>query len=430
LLEAGVLLVFAAGGLLTGLAWRQRSALARAWLAAAESCRLEEVRVRRRAGRVRRLEARRGGLDVRLEFARGADMTHLGTRILVGGLTRQIQMRLEEPPEPLTYRPPRGNVPVGDEVFDETMSVKGSRRHALALLDAKTRSRTREVFAGRRHVVGLWAEVSLPSAASVTGGRLVVERFVEYRPEVFSNALADVLALAEALVEPDALEPRLARNAREDPEPQVRLANLRELVAESPRHAATREALRAAAADGDELVQLEAAVHLGSEGKATLLDIASRGWSADACCARAVAELRSALPVEQARAILAHALRTRRLETAQACVDSLSRRGGEDVDAFARVLALEQGPLAEAAARALGRVGSVSSVPTLLDAQRRLAGDEDVRQAVREAVAAIQSRASGALPGQLSLAGEQSGQVSLARDERGRVSLDGDDPPD
>ena len=422
-----ILLAFATGGgLMVALGWRQRSELARAWVAAAEQCRLEGATLRRRAGWVTSLDARRGPLFVELAIVRPKDLVQPATRIAIHGLPPDFELRREDPDDALTPMRRRGRVPVGDDRFDVNISIEGERLRALALLDATTRERARAVFFGgqprsERVYHGLEKR---KLHVGLSRGRLVVERYAGYSPQVLAQSLAEALTFAEGLLVEGPLEARLAANVRGDPEPRVRLNNLRELLAVSPRHPATREALEAALADGDEQVQLEAAIALGSEGRATLLDIASRGWSADACSARAVQELRSALPVEQARAILAHALRTRLLETAAACVESLSRRGPEDADTFARVLALEHGGLAAAAARALGRVGGVSAVATLVEAQRRLSGDEEFRRAAREAIAAIQSRTSGALPGQLSLAGDQAGQVSLSRDETGRVSLD------
>ena len=411
----------ALGGLVAALGWQQRSDLSQTWLAAAEGCGLEEITLRRRASWVRHLQGRRGRLEVRLSFVRAEDLARPGTRIAVEGLPPELEMWRTDTSEPFGRW--RTGLPTGDAKFDAMLSVDGNRRHVLAVLDAATRDLAREIFADRR-----MGETSLAPGRTfkppvhLGHGRLGVDCYQGREPRL-ERLLGRVLAFAEALAPSGALEPRLAANVRRDPEPAVRLANLRELLAETRGHPATREALRAALADGDERVQLEAAIALGSEGREVLLQIASREWSADACAARAVEELRAALPAGQARDILAYALRTRRLETARACVESLSRRGTEDVDTFARVLTLESGSLAAEAARALGRVGGVAAVPALLDAQRRLDGDEDARRAVREAIAAIQARTSGALPGQLTLADDQGGRVSLPLDEEGRVSL-------
>lgn len=61
-------------------------------------------------------------------------------------------------------------------------------------------------------------------------------------------------------------------------------------------------------------------------------------------------------------------------------------------------------------------MGSVAVVPRLKELERN---DSSLRSAAREAIAVIQSRASGAAPGQLSLAIEgngESGQLSLTAD--------------
>lgn len=76
-----------------------------------------------------------------------------------------------------------------------------------------------------------------------------------------------------------------------------------------------------------------------------------------------------------------------------------------------------------AAADALGRIGSVGAVLPLKEAAESSWFDRDFRRAARQAVAEIQSRLQGALPGQLSLAGTEAGQLSLAQAETGQLSL-------
>lgn len=275
------------------------------------------------------------------------------------------------------------------------------------------------------------------------------------------RALRAVVQIADRLTRPDDLAPRLAHNARRDPEPEVRLQNLLTLIREYPSHPATREALRAASKDDSDEIRLRAGIGLGDEGRDVLLRLASGGELAsgstadDSCSARAVVALGERLPRARAEALLGDALLGRRPLTAWACVQVLGRMGGAAAVApLAKVLLTERGAVAAEAARALGatgvaaaerplldalerglpelrvpvveamgRVGSVGAVPHLKAAEARHPDDKDLRQATRQAIAAIQSRLTGASPGQLSLAEGEAGQLSLAENEAGRLSL-------
>jgi HEAT repeat protein len=175
----------------------------------------------------------------------------------------------------------------------------------------------------------------------------------------------------------------------------------------------------------------------------------------DASSAQAVAHLGRDLPFDRTRALLTQALRRRHLQTARACLEALGLSGDEGaVDALARVLAVEHGELAAAAALALGATASPAAEPPLLEALRRRervdlqiaaaqalgragtaaavlplkeaaeeGGTWELRRVARQAIAEIQSRLQGASPGQLSLAGADVGQLSLAHAEAGQLSL-------
>jgi hypothetical protein len=78
------------------------------------------------------------------------------------------------------------------------------------------------------------------------------------------------------------------------------------------------------------------------------------------------------------------------------------------------------GQVALAGAKALGRAGTVGAVPVLRDAAKR---GGDLARAGRQAIAEIQSRLTGAEPGQLSLAVGEVGALSFADGESGRLSL-------
>lgn len=159
-------------------------------------------------------------------------------------------------------------------------------------------------------------------------------------------------------------------------------------------------------------------------GRETLLALASDGALADDVSARAVAELRSHLPLDRARTIFSEALRARRLRTAAACIDRLGR-GSDDAELIARVLAREDAEVAIAAARALGRCGGAEDVPLLKEIEVRYPRTHAMAVACRGAVASIQMRQPGAIQGRLSLSEDHSGRLSVPSASGGEMSLAG-----
>ena len=80
--------------------------------------------------------------------------------------------------------------------------------------------------------------------------------------------------------------------------------------------------------------------------------------------------------------------------------------------------------VAPAVAEALGKVGTAAAVAPLRNMAGRFPFDLGLRRASRQAIAEIQSRLTGATPGQLALADGGSGQLSLAEEGlEGRVSV-------
>jgi len=110
-------------------------------------------------------------------------------------------------------------------------------------------------------------------------------------------------------------------------------------------------------------------------------------------------------------------------ELAEAAAQALGTTGRSEAEApLLAALGHRDDAVELAATVALGRCGSAAAVPPL----RRLEStsrDHACRRAAREAVAQIQSRLTGAKPGQLSLAAGESGQLSLAEDKAGQVTL-------
>ena len=137
----------------------------------------------------------------------------------------------------------------------------------------------------------------------------------------------------------------------------------------------------------------------------------------------AIDALGAAFSLEEARAVLLRDIASGRGCTARSAVRRCAAGGASEVPALSAALAAEP-MVAEEAARALGRLAGADAVAALHEAEAR---GGDVRSAARWAIAAIQSRLTGASPGQVSLADRDAGQVSVVDTGDGRVSLRSED---
>jgi len=336
-------------------------------------------------------------------------------------------------------RPPGAReIEIGDDLFDGNFFVEGPTRLMSVLLNAETR--------------GLLLQLN-------SGGRLEIHRS-EIRVDTYDGALPVLLPLVLNTIqrfsqEVDIAE-RLAENAQQDTEAGVRLRNLLLLAREFPGDPRTAEALRAGCTDESPQIRLRAAMELGAEARDILLEFAesTEKTVSDEFSALAVSRLDRDLPFERTRAILNHALRKRRHQTARACLEVIGRSGDSAAAGLLeKVLEVEQGELAAAAAQALGTAGSTATEPVLITALQRErtdirvaaakalgrigsaaavlplkeaereSRDDELRRALRQAIAEIQARLPGASAGQLSLAGAEAGQLSLAQAEAGQLSL-------
>jgi HEAT repeat protein len=383
------------------------------------------------------ITARAGGVEVRIRNSHRGDA---GTRVVVavpgppGFSEVRIRRALKNP------LPWVREIEVGDPPFDAELYLGGPPELLCALLDADTR--------------GLLANLNRGCYLEIIGGEIRAD-ILNVQVDILLPLLLD---LCRRFSNPVDVPVRLARNVRSDPESGARLQSLLLLSREFAGHPETIQALRAARSDANPEIQLRAAIALGAEGRDFLEQLAA-GLEDDARSALAVSALASELPSERTRDILAHALRRRRLQTARVCLGALGARGPSEVEVLAKVMAVERGELAAAAALALGTTGSAAAEPSLIQAlerdqedlqlaavkalaevgtslavlplkgaAERFARDQDLRRAIRQAIAAIHSRLAGASPGQLSLADHEAGQLSLAQADTGQLALanDGD----
>ncbi|MFP5286560.1 MAG: HEAT repeat domain-containing protein [Thermoanaerobaculia bacterium] len=381
------------------------------------------------------LRAYAGPVEVRIESAGDKGRN---TRIVVLAPGPPDFQAVRICPEPL-FKFGR-EIEVGAAYFDSELFVDGPAKLVLALLDAETRR--------------MLLEVKSKYGLEISAGEI---KTVLSRDEDVPDVLPLLLEIRERFAPQVEIPRRLTENARQDPEPGVRLQNLLLLIRELPDAPETVGALREACLDPVPEIRLRAARELGEEGRGVLFELAESLLN-DEVSAEAVSALAGELPFERVNAILDRALSRRRGRTARACLEAIGRGGdAAAVEVLTQVLEREHGELAPmaawalgatgspaaeppliqvlerddenlriAAANALGRVGSVAAVLPLKElADRFLLGES--RKAARQAIAEIQSRVQGASPGQLSLAGAEAGQLSLASDPAGRLSLGEDE---
>ena len=178
----------------------------------------------------------------------------------------------------------------------------------------------------------------------------------EYRlPAVLRAALALAARLAAPRTWPGRLRRDLGERAGAAGAPTSTLLYAAAGVSRARGDASRRS--RAARDDEDAEVRVRAGIALGTEGRDVLLGLAGGEGAEDATSARAVTALAASLTFEKASQLLKDALRTRRLETAKACLEPWSRSGSVAIATLAKVLLVERGELGEAAARGARRDG-------------------------------------------------------------------------
>jgi hypothetical protein len=292
----------------------------------------------------------------------------------------------------LGRRPRTDQTPVatGDVDFDSRLIAQGRAPEVLALLSAPVREAARELESGPDAALEdgvLTARVPLLPALGVARAT----------PEQAAWRLQALARLAPRLgLGTETIEQRLLENLRADPCAEMRRRSLLALVSRGGELAEVREALRLALASDDVLLRLEAAAAEGSDSAPLqALD---------------VTEAALAALVPQAAERAAELLGDRAEPEAEPLLLELLRR--------------PEPPVRLEAARALGRTGSAASVELLL-ALARDGADAELLQAMREAVAAIQGRLSGAEAGRLSLAeaAESAGALSFEHADAGALSL-------
>lgn len=375
-------------------------------------------------------------LDLRVGMTQDDDRTRYQEEL-------RLTLDAEALPRTLRFDRERGDgddVFTGDSLFDDNVDVRGEPSVVLARFDKALRDSARQFV-----LLG----------GSLKAGRLALSGFPVASALEIPRVVRSALDVAQKLSDTDGggVCARLGRNVEQDPLSGVRLWNLLQL---QEQFAATPEAERAsrtALVDKSVWVRLSAARFLKNDGIAVLRALVEDRESPDDAASEALEVLAHRLPIAEAGPLLLKMLKHRSKETRRQAVKQLGRlqygpaisslivvlerSNPRTAAAAATALGMIGGPAGEAAllkamnddarelrlaaTRALGAIGSVRAVEPLLAHLEAFRLDAESRQALREAVSAIQSRLAGAGAGQLSIATEpsESGRLSLAEPTAG-----------
>jgi hypothetical protein len=408
----GLLIVLGSIGLVAGCALaftrRRWQRLANVRRVLAEACGVTGIAVTARGV----LTGQHGGLALRL--ASYLYRQRRGTQVMIQGVAPDVTIAPVGVFDRVAHVLGSADAKTGDPAFDARVVLHGPLVTTRALLDAPTRAGILELF-GRFE------------AGRIDRGFLSFEsaEALGVPDSLDAGTLQRALDLAHALETPASPPVRLAAIVREDPLATVRALALQALCEPGGDHPAAQDALQHASRDPEPSVRLRAGRALGSRGDVVLQALASDAGVPDVVSAEAIDALGEAFALEPARAVLLRGIASGRGRTALAALRALAPGGAAEVPTLSAALAAEP-MVAEEAARALGRVAGADAVAALHEAEAR--GGE-IRHAAREAIAAIQSRLTGALPGQVSLVSSETGQLSLGRDLDGRVALEADESP-
>jgi HEAT repeat protein len=353
-----------------------------------------------------------------------------------GAIPRQVSFTRE--------RDRGDDVLIGDSAFDDIVEVRGEPTLALAMLDHALRNQIRSLVA---------------AGGRIENGELLWKARPVYASREVPQAVRGALDLARVFSSGGKATPQqcLARNAGEDPVSGVRLWNLLTLQERFAQTREAREASLAALRDQSPWVRVSAARFLRDEGRAVLEELATDTAAPDQAAAEAVALLAARGRADEIGELLVSVLKNRSGEarrqailglgrlkhspalgplvvlleradarTAAVAAEALGGLGDARAEpALLQAAAGEARELRIAAARALGPAGTVAAVEPLMRLLETRRLDAESRQAIRECVAAIQSRLAGAEAGQLSIAEDarETGRLSLAAPAPGQGDL-------
>jgi len=301
------------------------------------------------------------------------------------------------------------DVEVGDPSFDGEVVLRGADPATLlAHLDADTRAEL------RRAVVAHDAKLDDGDIVLTVTGRAKAPAI-----EVLMEAALDVARAGERSA--GSVAARLERMAFTDPVHTVRRRAFRHLMSVVSRDAARRIARRAVDGGDPSMIVAGAQVLRDEPAIAAVLDAVGDPHIDDGAARDGLALLAS---LERPPRIGVALELSRRLPAvrvaAAACLGLIG--GAQAQERLVALLGGEQ-EVAVAAAEALGRCGDIAAVEPLLEHTRGF-GKGDLKRAAKDAIAAIQDRASGELGGLSIVDDVAGGELSVALEgSEGEVSV-------
>jgi hypothetical protein len=324
------------------------------------------------------LRGTRDGIKVRVEHVQLGYGEHerYVTRVVAVGVAAGLGFSAENVRSGLLSAIGLGDVRVGDAAFDAHVRVQGAPDTLLAVLDVDTRRVLQHAICHEGAVVAD-GEVRFERPGFVTDAA------------VLDALLNEAAGLARRLGGKGgaATTAQLARSARREPDPTLRLRSLLAL-ADTRSGPETVAVANEALSDVDARIQLVAALILGDAERLRLAPIAA---------------LRGLAPHAPER--LARALQKAELSAA-----------------LVSLLAVDNSEVRVASLHALAHVGTPEHLPAIAPFSGGVFGDAAVRAAADLALRSIRDRVGTASVGQVALVEGEVGAVSLAQ-EPGRVSL-------
>jgi HEAT repeat protein len=387
------------------------------------------------------MTGRRGAFDVRAEtfYKSSGDTRETWTRVGVvhaeDRIPRQLELKGEGAWSGLKKVFTGEDVLLGDKLFDEVVHVTGQEEVAVAVLGREARSA----------VMRLVCELD----GKVKDGCVQLERKGVMRPESeLGDALRALVSVAQCLVL-DSVSGALRANALQDPDPGTRLRNLQLLVEKFSGAQDTNRALEGALLDPAAEIRLLAAARIGSaRALPVLAALVEDRAAAEEVRVAALEKLLAQFDYPKAAPSVAAALAAQGDRLRRAALSGIAVAC--DASFLQTIIALAAGapgPVAEAAAKALGNfgdaraesvllqllkrdsvevqraaaaalglVGTVRAVEPLLLLTQGLLADARCKELARDAVRRIQGRLGDAAAGQLSLTehADQAGGLSVA----------------